>query len=384
MSFQPIYHPLDWIPRDKLDWEKCLEFHGRLSTNIKELQVWKQNNENIYWPTLCENPTAFTEIENNINKIDESCWRYLCENPNAVHIIAKYVEIDKLDDICWELLCGNPNAMPIINKHIDKILEHPNYWDGLLENPNAVPLFKRYPDKIDWISLCSNTSPEAMKLISENIDKLCIHCWFSLVKNPSAISVLEKHLDKLNKVDLWILSENPNAIPILEKRLDKIDWSGLSKNPNAIFLLEQNIDKIVWHILAANTNGGHLLEANIDKFYTTNEDEIDFDSSDWMWLAKNPSAITIIEKCINKIDWQYLCENPNAVSIIKKNMHKMDTTCWKVFSKNPSIFVLDQMAMKEQCRIFAEDLAAYVFHPERVERMAALYHMEFDEYMELI
>ena len=39
----------------------------------------------------------------------------------------------------------------------------------------------------------------------------------------------------------------------------------LSKNPNAVELLERNIDKINWYNLSDNPNAIHLLERNMDK-----------------------------------------------------------------------------------------------------------------------
>jgi len=52
------------------------------------------------------------------------------------------------------------------------------------------------------------------------------------------------------------LSQNssPGAIKLLENNLDKIDWYYLSQNPNAIHILENNIDKLNWYRLSANPN----------------------------------------------------------------------------------------------------------------------------------
>jgi hypothetical protein len=265
---------------------------------------------------------------------------------------------------------------------MDKILAKDNSfwgcWGALSINSNAISILKKHPDKINWQCLCANTNPEAIELIRDNINKLDIHCWWNLSENPNAIPILEKHLDK---VDWRDVSRNPNAISILEKHLEKADWSCLSQNPNAIPLLEKHMDKIDWNLFAANANGGHILEANIDRFYSF---EMDMDSSVWIRLAKNPCAIPVIEKFVHKINMRYLCKNPNALLLIEKHLYKMNDDCWNEISQNPSIFVLDTNAMKEQCRDFAEDLSAYVFHPERVEKMAMMHHMDFDKYMELI
>ena len=46
----------------------------------------------------------------------------------------------------------------------------------------------------------------------------------------------------INKIDCDFLSSNPNpnAIHLLSQNLDKINWYYLSSNPNAIQLLQEN------------------------------------------------------------------------------------------------------------------------------------------------
>jgi len=38
--------------------------------------------------------------------------------------------------------------------------------------------------------------------------------------------------------------------------------------------------------------------------------------------------------------------------------------------------------MRENCKAFAEELVAYVFHPVRLQHMSQSYGYEFDEYIE--
>jgi hypothetical protein len=44
-----------------------------------------------------------------------------------------------------------------------------------------------------------------------------------------------------------------------------LDWKMLSRNPNAISILEKNLDKVNWEILSSNPNAIHILEKNLDK-----------------------------------------------------------------------------------------------------------------------
>jgi len=129
-----------------------------------------------------------------------------------------------------------------------------------------------------------------------------------------------------------------------------VNWSRLSRNPNAIPILEQNLNKVNWVYLSANPNAIHILEQNMDKVY-------------WNYLSENPKAIHLLEQNMDKIDWYNLSLNPNAIHLLAK---------------------LDTTVMRENCKPFAEELAAYVFHPLRIEHMANKYGYELDEYMDYI
>jgi len=89
----------------------------------------------------------------------------------------------------------------------------------------------------------------------------------------------------------------------------KLDWDYLSKNPNAIKVIKKNLNKIAW-----------------------------------IWLSENPNVIYLLEKKFNKIKWSPLSKNPNAIHLLEKNQNKID---WDYLSGNPSIFELDYEAMKE-------------------------------------
>ena len=84
---------------------------------------------------------------------------------------------------------------------------------------------------------------------------------------------------------------------------------------------------------------------------------------DWWHLSRNPNAISILEKNLDKIDWAYLSTNPNAIHLLAP---------------------LNTEKMKENCKVFAEELAAYVFHPVRLLRICENYDLELEEYFELI
>ena len=149
-----------------------------------------------------------------------------------------------------------------------------------------------------------------------------------------------------------MLSSNPNAIQLLQQNQDKIDWFWLCSNPNAVHILEQNQDKINWYWVCYNEKACHLIDQKL----------------------QNDSNIKPY------INWNTLSSNPNAIDLLKKNIYKINRFS---FSTNPSIFVLDCMAMKEQCKALAKDLAEYVFHPQRIIRFCKKYNIQFDELLEI-
>ena len=84
---------------------------------------------------------------------------------------------------------------------------------------------------------------------------------------------------------------------------------------------------------------------------------------DWFWLSKNPNAISLLEQNIEKINWRHLSINPNAISLLAR---------------------LNTEKMRENCKAFAEELTAYVFHPVRLMRVCEAYGLELEEYFELV
>jgi hypothetical protein len=270
----------------------------------------------------------------------------------------------------------------------------------LSENPSSIVVrwLKRNPDWIHWDHFARNVHPEAVALLEENLEKLSrdgwdrlsanpsvvsilqknLHMvsWNGVSRNPSAISILESNFKKINWV--W-LSANPNAIPILKDNLCNVSWAALCKNPNAIELLEEHAHRISWGMLSENPGALSLLEDNLDKV-------------SWWSLCKNPNAVHLLDANIGQLmntrvvpDWEWLSENPNAVHLLEKYRHKVHGV--SVYANPNAIHLfatLDTAAMREKCRPFAEELAAYVFHPTRVCRFAAAHGIELCEYLEYL
>jgi hypothetical protein len=84
-----------------------------------------------------------------------------------------------------------------------------------------------------------------------------------------------------------------------------------------------------------------------------------------VFVIRNPNAIDLIEKNIDKINWTRLSYNPNAIHILEKNKDKID---WGYLSKNPSIFELDYDFLKERCHVYMEELIQKTMHPNIIQK----------------
>lgn len=144
---------------------------------------------------------AIKLIEKHENYIN---WSKLSKNPNAIHLLENH--IDRID---WWELHSSPNVIPMLEKHADKI----TWWHTLCENEHAMPILLKHRDKINWHFFCNNTSPIAMELIEQNLNRI-----------DSDIN-LESSQDGL------ALSKNPSALPLLSRHPELIQWHVLAKHP---------------------------------------------------------------------------------------------------------------------------------------------------------
>jgi hypothetical protein len=71
----------------------------------------------------------------------------------------------------------------------------------------------------------------------------------------------------------------------------------------------------------------------------------------------------MLEKNLDKVYWDKLSGNPNALHLL---------------------FSLDHKKMLENTKDFCEELVKTVFNPIRAQRMAKLYELDMDEYLELL
>ena len=105
---------------------------------------------------------------------------------------------------------------------------------------------------------------------------------------------------------------------------------------------------------------------------------------DWGCLSRNPNAIHLLEKNLDKVNWSMLSQNPNAIHILEQHLDKVN---WGTLSRNPNaihlLSKLDTNKMRENNKVFAEELVTHVFNPLRLNRICETYEVELDELVEL-
>jgi hypothetical protein len=373
------YNLRDWIPIDKLHWDK-LSLNPNaiklLEDKIEEEKILiknrklhlLQNNKRINWENLSLNINAIKLLRNNYVKID---WENLSKNINAIDILKekweqekslmienKYKYLHDSKKINWNYLSANINAIDLLREKIE--LEKNKYypfagnekinWTLLSENSGAIELLKENIDKIDWNFLSENSG--AIELLEENKDKIN---WENFSSNTStnqkAYELLMERIEyekklsshdryKLKNSISWpkLMSENPAIIKILEKNVDEyIHWNYLSKNPYAINLIKNNLENIKYYWIQLSLN--------------TNPEAIDLLHE--RWKEEKHLMEYDIKDIKDKVYWPFLSRNINAMNLLrdkyyeeKEDEEKKDKKCikncidWGDLSMNPSIFIL--------------------------------------------
>jgi hypothetical protein len=151
------------------------------------------------------------------------------------------------EHICWDYFCENSSdaAIALLREHPDKI----NVF-YLAHNKSTAAMKLMEEIYIDWLendgavfSTAANTSGSSVSVVSVNGRGVLDegdweYIWEDLCRHPAGWALVKKHKKPIN----WErLSSNPapDAIELLSKNLDKVNWTNLSCNPGAIDILKQ-------------------------------------------------------------------------------------------------------------------------------------------------
>jgi hypothetical protein len=185
------------------------------NNSIEAINLLKENPDKLWISCLCRNnsslvPSLLEMIPDANEKLD---YFFLAFNKAdwALDLLEKEYKKEE-SNLKLEHLCSN-ESMRAINIVKKTMTNNMNYWVPLSSNSMAIDLLEQNKEHIDFEQLLRNSSPRAIKLIEE---------------------LIEKNNALKTDYDMSILSENFHAIDFLEKNRDLIDWTRISKNP-AIF-----------------------------------------------------------------------------------------------------------------------------------------------------
>lgn len=131
---------------------------------------------------------------------------------------------------------------------------------------------------------------------------------------------LKKWIDP-KRVYWWKIVTKEHAIPFIEKHiniLNKESLKQLSRNPFAVEMLEKHIDKISWNDFVNNPNAIHVVEKNLDLCFKS------LDSHGRIDLLRHPNFIHIINSNIDKIIDNLLSQSCLPVLASQKNSLLID------------------------------------------------------------
>ena len=304
----------------------------------------------------------------------QTFWKLLAvnENDDAVRLFKKYKKHSGRF-----MTFGNANHLVVqdieawLNQNNTKHFDYSKYFDHSLILANSHP---RIIEKIKEFVEIDNMHPRKRRIIN----------WSVLSVNPGALDILEANP---HKVDWSIIALNPNprAIQLMINHCppSEYNWEDISSNPHAAELFSKSwyVGYVDLRTFCKNPHDGVLdiIEGWTETGLFTREK--------WSNLSgnTNPRAIQLLKNHVNKIDWKELSANPSAFDLLKSHPHEIR---FDTIASNPHvcdlICVLDLGAMREQCRVFAEELARYVFRPERLLRLCDTHGLDLVDYIEIL
>ena len=138
--------------------------------------------------------------------------------------------------------------------------------------------------------------------------------------------------------------------------INKLNWDGLSRNPNAIDLIKKNLDKVTLSWLLTNPNLINI----IDLIDTTLLEKCfkHFSKSGSSRLFKNINVIKIFKNYPDIIDWSSLSLNPDIIQLLKTNYPDnlfsiIDWNCLSLNISDEAIGILKQNPDKINWRLLS-------------------------------
>ena len=350
------------------------------------------NENNLVAEGLSKNLNAVKYLEEKPSKIDLVS---VCKNKNASNLIINYISDEKLN---WSYIAQFSDSQYLLNYCIDKVGDDKYIIiKYMFQNPNAYNIIINYLDDLDnigWSNLSKNTHPLIIKILEKNLDKVDI---INLCANSSAVHIIEKYIDTFFSYDIennkYIIDKKNK--PHISKNYGiyyEINYclNAVATNKNAFHIIQKYIDYMDTQYLCKNLNSDIVL---LIKVKIEQQGPHNFFKEYLQDFLKNPYLIDLIS------DYSHFMPFLNSNRSMTRSRYKIpnlfrlnsgildssiiESKYWESLSENPNIFQLDIRLMKNQCRDFAEELAAYVFHPDRLSRISNTFDIPFDVLLEI-
>lgn len=371
--------------------------HLSANQNNRAIEYLKKFPKKINWSNLCENncDEAIKIIETEFKKVKE-----IFEKTNDLKSFEyKYISQFNFGNIDVNTLASNthPKAIKIIeyfyenskDKKLDDMFdsdgENINHSDSIKDSSNADD-DDYYKDTIEeknarnkkmilrelLYEANSNLlgNPMAKDIIEHHIQnrRLADDAEESLFNNPC---VSTKHMKIAGKIRGFVpqhmIQENP-SLELIELLFTKPehnnnnDYISYSEDEN-IYLDDKYKTKgeykwVNWrHFLYNKSERAYeIISRNLHRY----EDQKEFS---YPILFNNPYLFPITEKLLNK-------------SIEQNDEEEIKNILWRIVDNPRAMHIIyswDYNKMRDENKLFTEELASYVFHPERLQKLSEKY-----------
>ena len=244
-----------------------------------------------------------------------------------------------------------------------------------------------------WQYVCSMNHPRAIEIVQENISTLtpCLDEFIIyLSENPAALPILETNEDIYLNVYVAFGNPNKDIYPLIKKKLEpelddmlelnditfaEFKYKNTQRGPGSVgdivkpFVFPEGI-----RLPTKKFYSNSYREQYHNNFWANRKKDIAI-RNNFKKLYEDGFKDPILEEHWKANSMEFCRENITRVNLVDAHIYESYYLVnW--FNK------IDYDGMKEENSEFRSELASYVFHPARVERMADSFQIEFSEYLE--
>ena len=235
-----------------------------------------------------------------------------------------------------------------------------------------------------WHAIANMKHSKAIKLIENNIEyvnKLTSfdeenEIWRALCENPYAISLINTFP---HHVDYCYLLGNPNKeiVDFLMENFEKIDWEDLGDLTDIIYLNHPeppcNIGIARWIFPEQN----QTFDTRNERF---SERSVHKDLYQYEGVIVRRNLQTLYNRGVRHEKMERFLFETNSINFIRNNIDYFGIDSiyeWNDCMIRAVFYRLDYENMTKNNADFSEELASYVFNPDRIFRLSKIYNVSF-------